>query len=71
MNLSFTGIQILSPEIFLFMKNEEKFSIINIYMDAAGAGEKIQAFHTDDYFWLDLGKKVNIKEAEHFFKNKI
>ena len=39
------------------------FSIITTYLRLAGAGDKIQSFRADDYYWRDLGKPENVANA--------
>lgn len=53
---AFNGLQVMSPEIFDFMTGRGKaFSTIPVYLDAAAAGRRIQAFRTDDAYWIDIG----------------
>jgi NDP-sugar pyrophosphorylase family protein len=40
------------------------FSIITSYLRLAAAGQKIQSFDADEYYWRDLGKPDNIAQAE-------
>lgn len=59
-NLAFSGIHVLSPEIFNFIKDEGVFSITNSYLKIA-ATEKIKAYSHDDAFWMDAGTPESIK----------
>ena len=68
-SLSFMGIHIISPEILTKMPEKDIFSIIEFYLDLAQKGVTIQAFHADSYYWFDLGKQQNIKEANHYLQS--
>lgn len=62
--LSFLGIHVISPALFRFFPEEEVFSILDCYLNAARAGEKI-GFSIPDYkYWFDLGKKETLIAAE-------
>ena len=61
--LAFCGIHIISPRLLLMMKEEGIFSIITSYLNLASLGEKIMAFRADEYYWRDLGKPENVKQA--------
>tara|TARA_B100000029_G_scaffold198492_1_gene196667 strand:+ start:113629 stop:114354 length:726 start_codon:yes stop_codon:yes gene_type:complete len=65
--LPFMGVSIMSPMIFGLMKEVEKFSIIDFFLDLVSAGEKICAFRADGVKWVDLGKISRIQKAEILF----
>lgn len=67
--LAFAGIHVISPRFLRTMTEEGVFSIIETYLRLAGAGEKIQAFRADGYYWRDLGKPENLREAEQDLKH--
>jgi NDP-sugar pyrophosphorylase family protein len=69
--LAFCGIHIISSRLFSLMTEEGTFSIINTYLWLAAAGEQIQAFRADEYYWRDLGKPESIVQAENDLKRKI
>lgn len=52
--LTFTGIQVLSPEIFNFFPEKTIFSSIDIYKRLIHL-KKIKAFMVEDIFWSDIG----------------
>ena len=60
--LAFCGIHVISPRIFPLMTEEGAFSIITTYLRLA-AGEKIAAFRADDFYWRDLGKPDDLRQA--------
>lgn len=61
--LAFCGIHVISPRIFSLMTEQGVFSIIDVYVRLAAAGEKILAFPADEYYWRDLGKPAQIRQA--------
>ncbi len=61
--LAFSGIHVLSPQIFAKMHEEGAFSIVQTYLDLAARGEKILAFPADGCYWRDLGRLDNLNEA--------
>jgi len=62
--LAFTGIHVISPRLLALMREEGIFSIIDVYLRLAGAGEKIRGFRADAYYWRDLGKLEQVEKAE-------
>ncbi|MCU1332572.1 MAG: Nucleotidyl transferase [Candidatus Angelobacter sp.] len=62
--LAFSGIHVISPRIFPLLTEEGVFSIVPAYLRLAAQGEKIAAFRADEYYWRDLGKPDNIRQAE-------
>lgn len=64
---AFSGIHVISPEIFPLIKQEGKFSIIETYLDLAVKHE-IRAFSHDEGVWIDCGKPEQLREAASFFK---
>jgi mannose-1-phosphate guanylyltransferase len=62
--LAFSGIHMISPRLLTNMTEEGVFSIIATYLRLAGHGEKILAFRANEYFWRDLGKLDDLRQAE-------
>lgn len=66
--LAFSGIQVISPEIFKYMKDEnEKFPIIEFYL------KNIKSFDVNGYIpnhfkMIDVGKVEVLNDAESFLK---
>ena len=60
---SFSGIHIINSNIFKFIIEKGKFSIIDLYLRLS-KDHKISAFETKHNYWFDLGKPENILEAE-------
>jgi NDP-sugar pyrophosphorylase family protein len=69
--LAFSGIHVISPRIFPLLAEEGIFSIVPAYLRLSAAGEKIQAFRADEYYWRDLGKPENIRLTEQDIKEKL
>lgn len=62
---SFMGIHIISPEVFKYFLKEDKFSIVDFYLNIA-AEQKILGFRADKFFWIDCGRPENLEQAEKF-----
>jgi mannose-1-phosphate guanylyltransferase len=62
--LAFSGIHMISPRLLTEMTEEGVFSIIATYLRLASQGEKILAFRSDEYYWRDLGKLDDLRQAE-------
>ncbi len=67
--LAFSGIHVISPQIFAKMTEEGVFSIIDAYLRLAASGEKIIAFRADRSYWRDLGRPESIAEAASDVEN--
>ncbi len=72
--LAFSGIHLMSPEVFPLMENPatlhqeavpEKFSIIDFYL-AVAAEHPIYGYIPADFKMLDVGKIDSLAEAEKF-----
>jgi NDP-sugar pyrophosphorylase family protein len=61
--LAFSGIHILSPQIFSKLIEEGAFSIIDAYVRLAQQGERIMAYRDDQCYWRDLGRPESIAQA--------
>jgi len=59
---AFSGIHIISPEIFNLVDKIGKFSIVDEYLRLS-FDHKICAYKHDDTHWMDLGKVANLKQA--------
>lgn len=67
--LAFSGIQVLSPEVFEWMNHEDdKFSITDFYLKHASSG-KIKGFVPENYQMLDIGKIDILDTANDFLKH--
>jgi NDP-sugar pyrophosphorylase family protein len=70
-SLAFSGIHIISPRLLAMMKEEGIFSIIDSYLRLAASGEKIAAFRADEYYWRDLGKPDDLRQAARDLEQKV
>ncbi|MBP7508367.1 MAG: NTP transferase domain-containing protein [Prolixibacteraceae bacterium] len=62
---AFSGIQVLSPEIFDLIEEKGKFSITALYLRLAEK-HTIKGWIDESEFWLDLGKPGQIEIAEKY-----
>lgn len=69
--LAFSGIHIVSSRLLTKLTEEGPFSIIGSYLRLAGQGETIQAFRADKYYWRDLGRPEDLKQAAQDLKQII
>lgn len=61
----FSGIHIVEPALLhTATPQQEVFSIIDWYLAAARAGEKIKAFPCPSAFWADVGSPEKLVQAE-------
>jgi len=66
--LAFSGIQVLSTEVFELMKDfGERFSIVDFYLSWVHS-QAIKAFIPDDFQMIDVGKLDVLDEAEKFYQ---
>ena len=61
--LAFGGIHLISPRFIPMMAEEGIFSIITSYLRLAGQNENILGFRSDEYYWRDLGRPDDLKQA--------
>jgi aminoglycoside/choline kinase family phosphotransferase/choline kinase len=61
--LTFTGIQVINPEVFDFIPANVFSSIIDAYKKMISKGKKIKAFISKKDLWLDIGTPANYKKA--------
>ena len=64
---AFSGIHVISPEIFSLMKMEGKFSMVDVYLELAKTRD-ITAFDHSNSKFIDVGKPQSILKAEGIFK---
>lgn len=60
---SFSGIQIISPELFTYFPDEDVFSLVDLYLPAAKREIITGYVHNEDE-WIDLGKIENVNQSE-------
>ncbi|MFZ9660644.1 MAG: nucleotidyltransferase family protein [Chitinophagaceae bacterium] len=64
--VAFSGIHIIKPEFISHLSQEEKFSIIDSYLDTA-KNEDIFIYQHDGDIVVDVGKPDSIEVAERLF----
>lgn len=62
--LAFSGVHVISPRLISLMNEDGVFSIIDVYLRLARAGETIQGWRADEFYWRDLGKVESVVAAE-------
>ena len=60
--MAFSGIHIIQPEIFYYMPAEAKFSITNFYLELAKK-HLIKGYFDDSKLWMDVGKPEQLDAA--------
>jgi NDP-sugar pyrophosphorylase family protein len=66
--LAFSGIHVISPEIFSLYPREGSFSIIEAYLDLCKE-QSIKAYPHDKGLWIDAGKPNGLKLANTLLGN--
>ena len=62
--LTFSGIHVVSPEIFKYITQKGKFSIIDMYLSLA-QNHRIAGYEDNTGLWMDIGKPAQLKEAQN------
>lgn len=63
---AFSGIQVISPEIFSLIQSKGKFSMVAVYLELAKS-QSIIAFNHNNSKFIDVGKPESILKAEKLF----
>ena len=66
-NYGFSGIHSISSSLQEFFPEQDSFSIIDVYLDAAKTKNLVAYPHEED-IWLDVGKPENVERAEKALK---
>ena len=53
----------ISPRLITLMSEDGAFSIIDTYLRLAKS-ENIQGYRADEFYWRDLGKPEQLRQAE-------
>ena len=64
--MAFSGIHIVQPELFRLMPAEDRFPIINVYLELAKT-YVIKGYFDDSDLWMDVGKPEQLAEARRLF----
>lgn len=65
--MAFSGIHIVQPEILKLMPKEDKFSIIDLYIELAKT-HVIKGYLDNSEIWMDLGKPEELAKARQTLK---
>lgn len=68
MPFAFSGIQVISAALLNAIHHEGKFSLIDVYLDAVGAGGTIKGFDHSEGRFLDVGKPETLAAAASLFE---
>ncbi|HEY4153939.1 MAG TPA: nucleotidyltransferase family protein [Puia sp.] len=63
---AFSGIHIISPDLFSFLHREGKFSIVDVYLELAGRKPILEFDHSGSKL-VDVGKPEAVAVAERMF----
>ena len=69
--LAFSGVQVLSPDIFEKMTESGVFSITDVYLRLAAAGEKITGFRNDACYWQDIGSVEKLEDLRRYVESSM
>jgi NDP-sugar pyrophosphorylase family protein len=59
---AFSGVQVIDPKIFEYFPEEERFSIVDVYLNAAKQ-EKILGYSDNSSNWTDVGRIEDLKKV--------
>lgn len=65
--MAFSGIHIVEPQIFDFMPEEDRFSIVQVYLELAKT-KNIKGYFDDSDLWMDVGKPAQLEEVRRIFE---
>ncbi len=66
--LAFSGIHFVQSEIFNYMPEKDRFSIIDLYLELAKS-YNIRGFFDKSEWWMDVGKPGQLEEARRYFEH--
>ena len=61
--LSYTGVQVVSPEIFRYIPASGPYDLVAAWRQALAAGERLAALVVTGHYWQDLGTPENYLAA--------
>lgn len=65
--MAYSGIHIIQPEIFSLMPKADRFSITDFYLELAKT-HSIKGYFDDSDLWMDVGKPEQLEEARKLFR---
>ncbi|MES2775752.1 MAG: sugar phosphate nucleotidyltransferase [Bacteroidota bacterium] len=63
---AFSGIQVLSSQVFDFIRFKGKFSMIDVYLDLCG-DQRIASYDHSAYKFIDIGTTEKLEQASRMF----
>jgi NDP-sugar pyrophosphorylase family protein len=64
--MAYSGIHIVQPEIFSLMPETDRFSITTFYLELAKT-YSIKGYFDDSDLWMDVGKPEQLEEARRLY----
>ena len=64
--MAYSGIHIIQPEIFDLMPSEEKFPVFEFYLELAKK-HLLKGYFDDSDLWMDVGKPEQLEKAREIF----
>jgi NDP-sugar pyrophosphorylase family protein len=64
--MAFSGIHIIGPELFDFLPQKDRFPIMDVYLELAKT-KTVKGFFDDSGLWMDVGKPDQLEEARRLF----
>lgn len=64
---AFSGIQVVAQELLTNIRQEGKFSLIDVYLDVAASGGAVHGFDHTQGIFLDVGKPEALARAASIF----
>lgn len=68
LQLAFGGISVCSGEIFNYMDSRDRFSIIESFLVAARATNRVRGVEIDPSTWIDIGTPAHLAELQSKWK---
>ena len=65
--MAFSGIHIVEPQVFDYMPNQDRFSIVQVYLELAKT-RNIKGYFDTSELWMDVGKPAQLEEARRLFE---
>jgi NDP-sugar pyrophosphorylase family protein len=70
LRLAFAGIHVITPQLLDRIDERGAFSIMDVYLRLAGAGERIDAFDIGAAEWLEIGTPERLEAARTVLRRR-
>ncbi len=67
-SLAFSGIHVISPALFNYIKREGKFPIVQTYLELS-KNSPIIGYQHDENYWFDIGSSEKLDVVEKYFNS--